>query len=225
MYYVNYLIISDLFQPSQMQKKPEPLWDFTASVNGFLSLMSNPLAFDFLLPLTYLLNDFLLLEMLLLVKSYLLYCFLCLSLSALARWYFCTHPMETWSIFSVLPFVSLWFCLISCFLVFLDFLAEGIVWERSSRNSQLPLAVFSHKEEKAVAWAGIGREKWRGGEDFGNRGLKLKFWRKVNLTEESKVLKTWKRWEGKEESLEREVFILWMSRSVETKSYSTTKSP
>lgn len=80
MYYVNHLIRSDLFQPSLMQKTPEPLWAFSASVNGFLFLMSNPLAFDFLLPLMYLLNDFLLLAMLLLVKSYLL------------CWLFCVCP-------------------------------------------------------------------------------------------------------------------------------------
>lgn len=32
-----------------------------------------------------------------------------------------------------------------------------------------------HKGEKASAWPGVDREKWRGEEDFGNGGLKLEF--------------------------------------------------
>lgn len=139
MYYVNQLITSDLFRPRLVQKRPEALWAFSTSVNIFPSLMSNPLAFDFLLLLMHLPNDFLLLAMLLLAKFYLLYwLFLCLFPSSLTGWCFCTYPVETWPTFSVLPlFLNSQFSWIGCFLPFLYFLCNGITWNRSSSNSQL----------------------------------------------------------------------------------------
>lgn len=168
MCYFNHLITSDLFQPRLVQKRPEALWAFSASVNIFPSLMSNPLAFDLLLPLMYLPNDFLLLAMLLLAKFYLLYWLLCV----------CSHPLlpDDASVLTLwkpdllslcfLFFLSSQFSWIGCFLPFLDFLCNGITWNRSSSNSQLPTtnSLFPQSQKGlSMAWSCHGeRERRRG---------------------------------------------------------------
>lgn len=118
--------------------------------------------------------------------------------------------------------LSLWFFLLSsqfspigCFLPFLDSFSNGIFWDRFSRNSQLSLAVFSGKGEKASAWPKVA-----GGMERGRRVWERRSHAEVLRKEEfdwrAKELKTWKRWEGKVEALEKEVGVQWLSRSVET---------
>lgn len=174
MYYVNQLITSDLFWPRLVQKRPEALWAFSASVNIFPSLMSNPLAFDFLLPLMHLPNDFLLLAMLLLAKFYLLYWLFCV----------CSHLV----LLDDASVLTLWKpdLLSLCFLFFWTHNSAGLVasypssisYAMGSPGTDLPvtpsyqqLTLFAYKVKKASAWLGVGMEKWRGGEDFENGDL------------------------------------------------------
>lgn len=160
MYYINHPITNDLFWPSLVQKRPEALWAFSASVDSFLPLMSNPLAFDFLLPLMYLPNDFLLLAMLLPVKFYLLYWLFRVCLRLLLLGGTSAHtPWKPGLLSLCFLFMSSRFSPIGCFLPFLDFFWDGIIWDRSSRNSQLP----QRGEGLSMAWGWQGEmERGRG---------------------------------------------------------------
>lgn len=125
----------------------------------------------------------------------------CLSLPILGKQQFCTHPMER-SAFSVLAFHELMISPIACFLTYLNFFCNGIIYHRS-RNSQLPLTVFSHKGEKASSW--LGTAEWIV-EGKRTLGMEVSSWSSEEREIWLKKAKNWKLGRnGKEEPLQKQV--------------------
>lgn len=191
------------FSQDWCKKRHEALWAFAASVNSFLSLMSNALAFDFLLPLMYLPNDFLLLAMLLLVKFYLLY------------WLFCVCPRVflLGGTSALTPWKPDLLSLCFLFALWAHDLARSVASypsQISSAMGSFGTGLLETPSYLSLSFPTKGKRPRHGlglagrdGEGKRTLGMEVsKFWGKRNLTEESKELKTWKGWEGKEGPLE-----------------------